>query len=267
MMIQSPRFTQLRCVRATSRKRRRGPSVLARGDERDVPEFNRCWDFLRSLPHLKTSLFNSRYDALYEDDGEDDALDHEGGDYLPPKGWCKFALRVDDLRESWGISFHGTKAGSLADIVECGKLRAPGARTAGGATVRRRSGHTRWDKPYIFTSRTPRYASLYATPCQYRGRYYQVMLMLRQDRSRAYEIENTLSKMWDTPLRLDRNVSNAKIGFYTRHSSSLQLYAVLAKEHKYHPHDDDDGELARHRRKRELEEGRAGDPVVLSDSD
>jgi hypothetical protein len=223
---------------------------------------------------LKESLFNERYHAYYEDDGEDDALEHDGGDYLPPKGWCKFALHTRSFQEDWGICFHGTTASNLADIVEVGELRAPGSKTRRGS-VRRRPGHKSWDEPNIFTSITPRYASLYAMPHEYNDKYYQVMLMLRQDRSHAHSIENTRGDLWDLDIRLDRNVSNTRIGYYTRHQSSLQLYAVLVKEHEYHPHNNEQrGELGVHRRKRLREEAPSDDdsdlkhpPIDYNDDD
>ena len=55
-------------------------------------------------------------------------------------------------------------------------------------------------------------------------------------------------------MRLDRFVSNDRIGYWTRHASSLQIYAVCVKEHAVHPWDSADGELAQLRRKRRREE-------------
>ena len=231
-------------------KRKRGPAVLTGSDLSGHGEHNRCWRYLRSIQHLRTSRFNRHYDAFYEDDGEEGALEHDGGDYLPPKGWCKFGLEVNGgLKEHWGISYHGTTQENLADIVTTGELRAPGEQTSRGR-VERRSGHRQWDEPYIFTSITPRYASLYAKPVYYNGFYYQTVLMLRQNRTLAEPIGNTKPDLWGLDIRLDANVSNSKLGYYTKYEDSLQLYAVLVKEHTFHPHDSDLGDLAKHKRKR-----------------
>ena len=54
----------------------------------------------------------------------------------------------------------------------------------------------------------------------------------------------------------------------TVHRSSLQLYAVLVKEHDYDPHHHRRGALALYRDRRAREEsGRPGAPIVVSDDD
>ena len=224
----------------------RRPRVLAGGAEWTSDEFKRCWAFLRSLRYLKTSSFDERYHAVYEDDGDEEPIDHQGGSYHVPKGWSKFALRLPaPLEEDWGISFHGTPAQNLADIVAVGELRPPGSLTAGGRVVQLPHNHRRWPDPRIFSSRTPRYAGLYADPMAFKGRYYQVMLMMRQDRSRSYDIEHTKTDLLDGDLRLDKFVSNERVGyctrdsssiqFYARDSFSIQFYAVCVKKHQVHP--------------------------------
>ena len=55
-------------------------------------------------------------------------------------------------------------------------------------------------------------------------------------------------------MRLDKFVSNDRVGYWTRRASSLQIYAVCVKEHAVHPWDSADGELAQLRRKRRREE-------------
>lgn len=73
--------------------------------------------------------------------------------------------------------------------------------------------------------------------------------MVRQDRHDARVIENTRSDLWDLDIRLDKHVRNSEIGLFSRHVDSIQIYAVLVKEHDLHPHEHPHGELAlRHRR-------------------
>jgi 5-keto 4-deoxyuronate isomerase len=75
--------------------------------------------------------------------------------------------------------------------------------------------------------------------------YYQVMLMLRQDRISSHDIEHTKTDLLDGDLRLDKFVSNERVGyctrdsssiqFYARDSFSIQFYAVCVKKHQVHP--------------------------------
>ena len=90
------------------------------------------------------SSFDEGYHAVYEDDGDEEPIDHQGGSYHGPKGWSKFAPRLPaPLEEVWVISFHGTLAQNLADIVAIGELRQPGSHTAGGRVVRLPRNHRR----------------------------------------------------------------------------------------------------------------------------
>lgn len=220
-----------------------------------VPKFDRCAAFLKWL-RIPEQMLNHRYDCYYVDDGREDATVRYGQKYVVPRDWCKFGLDVgDEMHKDWGISFHGTSCNSLRSIILSGGLRPPGTQTADGSVVQKVKGHLKWKEPRVFTSPTILYAGLYAKPLRFKGRFYQVVLQLRQDRAKASEIKHTLPHRWARHLELDVNVKNKAVGNYTTELASLQVYAILVREHGAHPFDDPEyGLYAQLKRKREQQD-------------
>ena len=98
-----------------------------------------------------------------------------GLDYVIPRGWYRFGLKVSDrarlLRvfEKWCVTYHGTKAHVLSSILtQEGRLMKPGETLLDGTRLPSANSAGRQDDDVVYTSQTPRYAGLklYAQPVE-----------------------------------------------------------------------------------------------------
>ena len=145
----------------------------------------KCWEVLSGHSGIHAAHFDHKWDRCFcsscmgsrGDRPTYSGGSHGPGTYVLPRGYAKFALKIDAARADargfwteWSNTYHGTKLAALKDIVECGYLLVPGNRNHKGVIVatprnvtfddqhRNAAEGKQADQAQIFTS--PRYAHL-----------------------------------------------------------------------------------------------------------
>jgi hypothetical protein len=162
----------------------------------------------------------------------------EGSTYVVPRGWCRFGLRVDQVRsqidhiwKKWIITYHGTSPIAAQSIVAHRQFLIPGDTCIDGSMIRIRPGHIK-DKHEIYTSPTIAYSShsCYCPQEQFRSKitnklyYARVVLQCRQ-KPGAFTIQG--ETIGAGRKRICQFIPNDQIEFLTTIRSAIVAYGLL----------------------------------------
>ncbi|KAI0239069.1 SPRY domain-containing SOCS box protein 2 [Lamellibrachia satsuma] len=165
-------------------------------------------------------------------------------EYGIPVGWYRFGIQVVERHKNrfdkWHRAFHGTKADTVAKILDIGDLLMPGDKPRGGDKIRERPEHFDDDwKPegfktkQVFVSPSIRYAGhhSYATPTKYvdeetNATYNSQVALQVLIAPESYTVgEATVGGTH----AFDPKFSNQEIEWATEERGSVTLYGLLVK--------------------------------------
>jgi hypothetical protein len=176
-----------------------------------------------------------------------------GKDFVLPVGFARLALQIHDTPDvqetafaKWHVCYHGTKHGSILQILKQGKLLKPGDPTYTGRTIGVRPGHfeeahgrknlhTKAEEHFdptknIFFSPSIKYCdygNVYMSNFESsRGKHYRFAFQVRLQ-SGQYEIGQETVGAGDTLI--DDNVPNSSIEWYSHNALHL-LTGLLIRE-------------------------------------
>ena len=200
-------------------------------------------EFLNSLNWRRT-LFDDSQDRCYCHNCYlacwSDILPAGNDQYVIPRGWVRFGLRVDpiytnehDLWNRWIVTYHGTTIAAARSILLHRHFYLPGDKLIDGTILGIREGHIP-DKNFIFTSPTIAYSSsrVYSPNNEFYSRTYnavceaQIVLQCRQQ-PKSFEIQReTIGAGMN---RICQHIPNERIEYYTDIRPSIIAYGLLAR--------------------------------------
>lgn len=200
-----------------------------------------CAEYLSSLKWEET-YFNRSHNHCYCSEcyssSRRDTLQTGGHLYVIPRGWCRFGLHVDQVRahvdqiwDTWVITYHGTSAIAAQSIVTHRQFLVPGDRCIDGSMIAIRPGHIK-DKNQIYTSPTIAYSShsCYCPTQRFHSRITnktynaKIVLQCRQEPG-AFTVQG--ETIGAGARSLCRFIPNDEIEFYTTIRAAIVAYGLL----------------------------------------
>lgn len=196
-----------------------------------------CFDQLRINSKLTDRVYDRCYcTTCYR--GPEVMNDDGPTRYVVPVGWVRFALKAPPHAEAknvwteWGVSFHGTNATILKNIVDCGDILMPGDSLPDGTRLESRNCAGRTDS-MVYTSPTVNYAGLrlYAKPQSGPANLrFQVVFQCRQQPGTYKTQAETMGfrkKGWGTILC--PHIPITEIEQVTRTRKTIIPYGILVR--------------------------------------
>jgi len=165
-----------------------------------------------------------------------------GHRYLRPSNCAKFVLKTGKKHfysNTFQYAYHGTHPKNIASIYKNGLLPS-GAKLNNGQTVACNNGNAFGNG--VYTSKLPLYAQMYARTEKWNGKYYQTVLMLRQDpktlTGQSSEHAATISHVIESEnvgALYGDLINKEEVIFIAKEYKSIVIQALLVKVHDTNP--------------------------------
>ena len=203
-----------------------------------------CREYLWSLLWPQ-EYFSSRFDRCYcsrcYPEYYKDVHITAGEQYVIPRGWVRFGLYVDnvkakveDIWNSWIISYHGTNVDAAKSIIRNRQFLLPGDKCEKGTVIGIRSGHIP-NKNQVYTSPTIKYSSFYCDEYDYQtteGKRYKAKIVLQcRQQPGTYTIQGETVRSGSR--RICNIIPNDKIEIFTTVRAAVVPYGLLIKLKTY----------------------------------
>ena len=200
-----------------------------------------CGEYLSALKWQENYFDRSQnrcYCSRCYPSAQRDTYEVEGYFSVIPRGWCRFGLRVDQVRaqidqiwDKWIVTYHGTSTIAAQSIVAHRQLLLPGDRCIDGSMIAIPRHHIK-DKNEIYTSPSIAYSShpCYCPTHRFRSRItnktYEAKLVLQcRQKPGTFNVQG--ETIGAGRQRLCRFIPNDQIEFYTTIRAAIVIYGVL----------------------------------------
>jgi hypothetical protein len=176
-----------------------------------------------------------------------------GHGYARPSYAFKFVLKKSKEQSEMAMKtrdycYHGTAATLVKKILREGLL------SPNGSDVKERNGSYfekkgTYNEKAVYTTKIPEHAQVFADPYEWKGRYFQIFFLVRQDISKvnwAGEVDrgskyaqviynSPCHRMSEIHLLHSKLLAEKEVQWSTRDEKSLSIEAVIVKVHDVHP--------------------------------
>ena len=210
-----------RCTTGTAKRAAGFVASLNLNPSHLDPEHDRCYCAVCYPKHLR------------------DTIENEGPtDYVVPRGWVRFGLKVDvdeSIWSEWSVSFHGAKSVPvLKSILQCGELKKPGDELPDGSILQSTKCAGRQAEVF-YTSPTVKYAGLkfYAEPQPVgNGDTEASMVLVCRQRPGSFRTQGQTMGFDQWPGHLEqecRHVDLASVEWMSKESEHTKPYGLLIR--------------------------------------